>query len=98
MDDHRTPGVRTQEQFNEASAQLARTTEASRNPLAGMATDNDKILAQLAIQGHYREADVADRRGAEGLVGLVAEQRNQFAKFAKLTWPRILMLARADCW
>ncbi|HMH63733.1 MAG TPA: hypothetical protein VK561_21000, partial [Bradyrhizobium sp.] len=32
-----------------------------------------------------READIANRRSAKGLVGLVAEQRNQFAKFAKLT-------------
>jgi hypothetical protein len=33
----------------------------------------------------HREADIADRRGAEGLVGFVAEQRNQLAKFAQLT-------------
>jgi len=33
----------------------------------------------------HREADIANRRSAKGLVGLVAEQRNQFAKFAKLT-------------
>jgi len=33
----------------------------------------------------HREADIANRRGGKGLVGLVAEQRNQFAKFAKLT-------------
>ena len=47
-----------QAQYNAAAAQLARSTEAARDPMSAIATAAEHEAQQTAITGKYRDADV----------------------------------------